>query len=75
MSNMSYCKFTNTRSDVADCLDTIRRGEKLSASEATAGLGMFRELLTFLRDYEIIEDFDFEVAEELFEGLRLGGSV
>ena len=27
MSNMSYCRFTNTRADLYDCLDALRRDE------------------------------------------------
>lgn len=75
MPNMSYCRFSNTRSDLNDCLDAIRRDEKLSGREAAAGQKMFRELLVFLRDYDIIEAYDSEVLEDLFDGLRSGGAV
>lgn len=34
MSNMSYCRFTNTRSDLNDCLDAIREDKRLSDVEA-----------------------------------------
>ena len=28
MSNMSYCRFTNTRTDLNDCLDSLRHDER-----------------------------------------------
>lgn len=75
MSNMSYCRFKNTRSDVTDCLEAICRGEGLSGIEAEAGLKMFQEFLTFCRDYDIIEGYDAEALKGLFNGLRSGGAV
>jgi hypothetical protein len=34
MSNMSYCRFHNTRGDLADCVEALNDREPLSASEA-----------------------------------------
>lgn len=69
--NMSYCRFTNTGADLGDCLDAIRRGdEPLSDAEAAAGKRMFREFLTFCRDYDIIDGYDSENIEDLFDGLQ-----
>lgn len=69
--NMSYCRFTNTGADLGDCLDTIRRGdEKLSDFEADAGKRMFREFLTFCRDYDIIDSYNSEVINELFDSIE-----
>ena len=70
MSNMSYCRFTNTRSDLDDCLETIRRDERLSDFEVRAGRNMFVEFLDFCRDYDLISGYDKEVLEDLFDGLR-----
>ncbi len=70
MPNMSYCKFTNTATDLRDCLDTIRRDEKLSDSEADAGRKMFRDFLAFCQDYDIIEEYDSEIVGDLFNGMR-----
>lgn len=68
MPNMSYCRFTNTSADLGDCLDTIRRGdEKLSDFEAEAGKKMFLEFLTFCRDYDIIDSFDGEAVDAIFQ--------
>ena len=47
MSNMSYCRFTNTRSDLNDCLDALREDKRLSDVEAKAGRWMFDEFLSF----------------------------
>ena len=29
MSNMSYCRFINTRTDLNDCLDLLRHDERM----------------------------------------------
>ena len=72
--NMSYCRFTNTRADLGDCLDTIRRGdERLSNFEVAAGKSMFREFLAFCRDYDIIDTYDGEIVDDLFNGLQEEG--
>ena len=71
MANMSYCRFRNTSGDLTDCLDVIREGDDtLSESEARAGLWMFQDFLTFCRDYDIIDEFDGERLEELFNDLK-----
>ncbi len=70
MSNMSYCRFTNTSSDLDDCLDSLRRDERLSDFEVRAGKSMFREFLAFCRDYDIITDYDGEMVDALFNGLQ-----
>ena len=70
MSNMSYCRFTNTSSDLEDCLDSLRRDERMSDFEARAGRSMFREFLTFCHDYDIIEGYNGEMVDALFNGLQ-----
>ena len=67
--NMSYCRFTNTKADLTDCLDSIRRDERLSGFEADAGKRMFREFLAFCRDYDIVDGYDDEAVDGLFDGL------
>lgn len=69
MSNMSYCRFTNTRTDLNDCLDSIRRDERLSVMEMRDGRKMFEEFLTFCRDYDIIDDYDGQQVNDLFHSL------
>ena len=70
MSNMSYCRFTNPRSDLDDCLNALCRDERLSAMEARAGRNMFKEFLAFCRDQDIISDYDGEVLDDLFGSLQ-----
>lgn len=70
MANMSYCRFQNTSGDLSDCLDAIIQGESLSESEIIAGKRMFRKFLAFCRDSDIIDGYDGEVLDELFDNLR-----
>ena len=51
MSNMSYCRFTNTRTDLNDCLDSLRHDERMSEMEVREGRKMFEEFLTFCQEY------------------------
>ena len=58
MSNMSYCRFENTSSDLADCVDAIRNGEvqDLNTYEK-CGLRGLLALAKDVVDYEdIIEE-------------------
>ena len=70
MPNMSYCRFTNTRNDLQDCLEAIRQDRRLSDFEASAGRWMFDEFLSFCREYGIIESYDQATLCALFEGLK-----
>ncbi len=70
MSNMSYCRFRNTCGDMTACLDSIRQDRVLDSSEAGFGRKMFKEFLTFCRDYDIIDEYDGEAVDELFDGLQ-----
>ena len=45
MANMSYCRFTNTRSDMEDCLEALRDEKPLSDFEVRAGKAMFKDIL------------------------------
>ena len=47
MSNMSYCRFRNTRKDLLDCRDALRElasanDDKLNEDELTAARGLVR---------------------------------
>ena len=66
MSNMSYCRFTNTRDNVEDCLSSIECEESVSEFEAAAGKQMFRRFLSFCRDADIIQSYDSEMIEQMF---------
>lgn len=67
MSNMSYCRFRNTRNDLNDCLEALRNGEELSEEEARACKWMFEEIIDFLLEEGIIEDEDKQLGNRLTE--------
>ena len=64
MSNMSYCRFINTRTDLNDCLDSLRHDERMSEMEVREGRNMFEEFLTFCQEYGIIDDYDGQLEPE-----------
>lgn len=70
MPNMSYCRFTNTRSDLNECLDAICDNKMLSGFEVRAGINMFKEFLDFCQEHGIISGYDGETVDALFNGLR-----
>lgn len=70
MSNMSYCRFHNTRVDLNDCLDAINNEERLSEEEARAGRYLFDDILSFCKEQGIIEDFDQGEIDTLFSCLE-----
>ena len=75
MSNMSYCRFRNTRNDLNDCLETLREEEELSEAEAKACKWMLEEVVDFLVEQGIVED-DGELGERLrdyFSTIRVEG--
>lgn len=69
MANMSYCRFRNTRADLNDCLDALRDGKLLSEDEANAGRWMIDDILGYCRDNGIIDSYDGEMLEAIFDGL------
>ena len=73
MSNMSYCRFTNTYADMAECLEALRDEKPLSADEVAAAKGMYFRVLDFMRELDIIEDFDRKGLIEYLESFREAG--
>lgn len=71
MSNMSYCRFQNTSSDVVDCLDALNEQEPLSGEEYRAAVGMFDSFLFFCQELGIVEDFDRKRIRECLGELRV----
>lgn len=69
MANMRYCQFQSTRWDMEECLDALREEKHLSTDEAKAGRWMFDDILDFCRDMGIIDSYDAEALEDLFDGL------
>ena len=72
MANMSYCRFRNTRYDLSECLDALCEGDNISYEEVRAGKRMFRDFLNFCRDNGIIDGFDEEEMEVMFDNLEGG---
>lgn len=70
MANMGYCRFTNTRQDLQECLEAIQYDARLCDVEARAGKAMFEEFLTFCKEQGIIDDFDEETLASLFRYLE-----
>lgn len=66
---MSYCRFQNTRSDMEDCLEALRAEQRLSVEEARAGRWMLDDILSYCRDAGIIESYDSEMLEVIFDRL------
>ena len=68
MANMSYCRFHNTRLDMDDCIDALKRaewdGEKISKAEIKYCKIMFDNIIAYLDDEGIIDEFDWDVYEE-----------
>lgn len=56
MGNMSYCRFTNTASDLRDCCEAMDDTEGLSAEETAARLRIIRMAK------QIAEEYGHEVA-------------
>ena len=69
MSNMSYCRFTNTRCDMEDCLEALRDETPLSDFEVRAGKAMFKDILEVCQAYGIIAAFDGDEIDRLFDNL------
>ena len=65
--NPSYSRFTNTRTDLNDCLTSIREDTHLSDAEAGAGKGLFKAVLSLCQDYGIIEGFDCDKVDSVFD--------
>ena len=60
MSNMSYCRFQNTRSDFQDCVfaleDMIEDSSKLSKEEERAAKGLYDLALEYIDLSETYQD-------------------
>lgn len=68
MSNMSYCRFHNTRGDLGDCLWALSEENeyKISSEEVSRGKAMFRDFLEFCENEGIIEGYDPEEIQRVF---------
>ena len=68
--NPSYSRFTNTRTDLNDCLTSIREDTHLSDAEASAGKGLFKAVLSLCQDYGMIKGFDCDKVDSMFDHLE-----
>jgi hypothetical protein len=48
MSNMSYCRFQNTLSDLRDCADALEDEDPISEDEAKAALSLVKECIAII---------------------------
>ena len=59
MSNMSYCRFENTYHDLADCVNALAAGERISEDEMWYASTMRRLCERFIEEFD-----DYEPEEE-----------
>lgn len=68
MANMSYCRFHNTRLDMDDCIEALKRAEwdneKISKEEVRYCKMMFDTIIEYLDDEGLIDEFDYDAYEE-----------
>ena len=74
MANMSYCRFHNTRMDMNDCIEALRRiedgDEDISKEEAKYCIWMFDSITDYLYDEGLLEDFDYDAYEEWKDNVK-----
>lgn len=58
MANMSYCRFENTYSDLCDCFNAIKAGEKLSENEMYYAQKMRNLCESFIEEFDDYEECD-----------------
>lgn len=58
MSNMSYCRFHNTRIDMQECIEDLTNRDISSDEEKRAAKNMIVEFLDFCVGEQIIEEYD-----------------
>ena len=68
MANMSYCRFHNTRLDMDDCIEALKKAEwddeKISKEEIRYCKMMFDTIIGYLDDEGLIDEFDYDAYEE-----------
>jgi len=73
MSNMSYCRFRNTTTDLRECLDAIERHEELSLEASRAAKHLQNLCERYLNAVECCgievdkDDYEEEHEEEEYE--------
>ena len=70
MANMSYCRFSNTRQNLSDCLtalDPCENEYEISRDEVQEGIKMFEMFLDYCQEAGIIDEYDEEAIPKEFE--------
>ena len=70
MANMDYCKFSNTSTDIDQCLRAIEDGQKTSAYECEKAEHMFSEVLVTMADLGIIEEWDEDLLHDYCQAMN-----
>jgi sulfur relay (sulfurtransferase) complex TusBCD TusD component (DsrE family) len=58
MSNMSYCRFQNTASDLSDCIEALQYRDISSSEEKRAAKRMLTEFIEFCEDEGLVETYE-----------------
>lgn len=65
MASMSYCRFNNTRIDMENCIDALREAEfgdyKISEDEIGYCRMMFDDIIDYLDEERLIDNFDWDI--------------
>ena len=68
MYNMSYCRWENTLGAFKECIHSAQTGEELSSSyEVRAAKAMLSEMVDFLYDVGILDDYPDDVEDRIAE--------
>jgi uncharacterized protein (DUF433 family) len=67
MPNMSYCRFNNTRIDLDNCFEAIKEKDIESKIEKDYAKIMLFEMIEFLTDEGILDDYPEDVKERIAE--------
>lgn len=74
MSNMSYCRFQNTLSDLRECLDALEEGNTIqSREEARAAENLLTLFTEFVSDHHLLNcemEVEREAIKELVDGSK-----
>ena len=69
MTNMSYCRFYNTRIDMSDCIEALRNKDISSEEEKECAKRMFNEIFDYLYEEGILDWNSDENPEEKINDL------
>jgi intergrase/recombinase len=67
MSNMSYCRFENTKKDLDDCIEALEQRNIKSKIERRKAQQLLENILDFCEDEGIIEEYDSEMIERIIK--------